>query len=392
MSRNAQRLVTAAFLLFLGLALAATLLREEETYSFFENRTLAPKPVYSAQADGDGSYFSGWERYLSDHAAGRKTLLRLKTRLDLALGRPVVNDVVVTEEALLPYLPERPVDRAAVSRQAGAMADRLAEIQAAVEGYGGYYCYVGVPCQYACREEDYPWYLNNRADLSAWSVQELSRAAAERGVNFLDMGPVFRAQPDPDRLTSAVDNHYSIQGAYLTYRTILERIHAQTELEVPVLGEEDVTISQVPNRYLGSRTRKLLAQEWREDALYRLDPAEAVPFTRYNYGKETYSSLYALPEHPWEDVTYNLYMGGDLAETLIDTGREELPSVLVYGDSFTNALECVMYLSFDKMYSLDLRHYKDMPLEDYIAGTRPQVVVCIRDYESLLDLEANGGG
>ena len=89
MSRNAQRLVTAAFLLFLGLALAATLLREEETYSFFENRTLAQKPVYSAQADGDGSYFSGWERYLSDHAAGRNTLLRLKTQLDLALGRPV---------------------------------------------------------------------------------------------------------------------------------------------------------------------------------------------------------------------------------------------------------------------------------------------------------------
>ena len=102
--------------------------------------------------------------------------------------------------------------------------------------------------------------------------------------------------------------------------------------------------------------------------------------------------MYAMPGNEWQDVTYNLYMGGDIAETVIDTNREDLPSILIYGDSFTNALECITYLSFDKMYSLDLRHYQDMTIEEYIAMTQPDVVVCIRDYESLLEIAFNGGG
>ena len=90
-------------------------------------------------------------------------------------------------------------------------------------------------------------------------------------------------------------------------------------------------------------------------------------------------------------LTYDFYMGGDVPETVIDTGRKDLPSILIYGDSMTNAVECVMYLSFDKMYSLDLRHYHDMSLTDYIKLVKPDVVVCIRDPEVLLLQEANGG-
>ena len=91
-------------------------------------------------------------------------------------------------------------------------------------------------------------------------------------------------------------------------------------------------------------------------------------------------------------LTYNLFMGGVIANTVIDTHREELPSILIYGDSFTNAMECVAYLSFDEMHSLDLRHYHEMSLEGYIQKFQPDVVVCIRDYEVLLEVGNNGGG
>lgn len=90
-------------------------------------------------------------------------------------------------------------------------------------------------------------------------------------------------------------------------------------------------------------------------------------------------------------VTYSLYMGGDYANTVIDTGREELPSILIYGDSFTNAVECIAYLSFDEMHSLDLRYYKEMSLDEYIQTVQPDIVVCIRDYEELLIRTQNGG-
>ena len=122
-----------------------------------------------------------------------------------------------------------------------------------------------------------------------------------------------------------------------------------------------------------------------------IHPWEWVPFPRSDGGEESRSSVYALPYNPWDQLTYNLYMGGDLTESFIDTHRPELPSVLIYGDSFTNAMECVLYLSFGKMYSLDMRHYEGMSLTDYIQMVKPDVVLCVRDTYTLLDPSDNGG-
>ena len=78
-------------------------------------------------------------------------------------------------------------------------------------------------------------------------------------------------------------------------------------------------------------------------------------------------------------MTYNLYMGGDHGETIIRTDRPELPSALVFGDSFTNALETVLYASFNETRSLDLRHYTERSLREYIEDYRPDVVICVRN-------------
>lgn len=90
-------------------------------------------------------------------------------------------------------------------------------------------------------------------------------------------------------------------------------------------------------------------------------------------------------------VYYGLYMGGDIAETCIRTDRSSLPTALIFGDSFTNAVESLAYYSFDEMRSVDLRHYKTQSISDYIAAYQPDVVICIRDYEALLSRSDNGG-
>ena len=383
--------VSVCFLVFLTVAAAVTAGREKLDYSYYENRALASRPEYTAQADGDGSYVNQWERYLTDHAALRNTLLRVKTQADLALHRPVVNEVVPRDGILLPYLPAVQAQESTVAAQAAEMADNLQRIQSAATGYGGYYCYVHVPCQYAYYPDRYPDYLENNETLSRWSVEYLSRALEERDVPFLDVAAAFREMGEPDEYASRVDNHYSMQGAFAAYQLVLEKINADTGLEIPILREEDVTFEALPNPYLGSRERKLLSCVRLNEPLYVLRPNQEIPFTRVNSGGEEAAAVYAIPPEPWQEITYNLYMGGDMARTHIDTGREDLPSILIYGDSFTNAMECVLYLSFDEMYSLDLRHYHEKPITDFIREVQPDVVICVRDTENLLTLWDNGG-
>lgn len=391
MKRIAERLMAVCFLGFLAAGLAACLLREPQDVSFWENRMLASLPQPAPQSVGDGGYFTQMERYLADHAPLRSTLLKLKTRCDLALGRPVVNDVVIAQDSLLPFLPYLVDDQADIDRWAGLMADNLADINAAVTQYGGYFCYAVVPCQSVSRADEYPWYLNNEARRSRMKSASMARAMEERGVPFLDVEAALAQAGGSAQYASRVDNHYTMEGAFAAYQLILEKAAADTGLSFPILTMDDFTLETLPNDYLGSRERKLLDLERREERLSVLLPKEPVPFTRLDNGEPAEASVYRLPASADEAVDYGLYMGGDIAHTVIDTGRDELPSILIYGDSFTNPVECLAYLSFDETHSLDLRHYHEMGLVDYIRQFRPELVVCVRDYDFMMAMDGNGG-
>lgn len=392
MKRIAHWFMAVCFVGFLGAGLAASLLRSPQDFSFWENRMLASLPEPAPQSVGDGGYFTQLERYLADHAPLRSTLLRFKTRWDLALGRPVVNDVVVTSGSLLPFLPYMADDEQDIAHWAALMADNLADINAAVTEYGGYFCYAVVPCQSVSLADEYPWFLNSQARRSQMKAAAMAQAMAERGVPYLDVEAVLAQSGGSAQYASRVDNHYTMEGAFAAYRLILEKAAADTGLRFPILGPDGFRHEILPNEYIGSRERKLLNLERREEQLSILLPNEPVPFTRADNGVTVDPVVYRLPSGGDEAVDYSLYMGGDIARTVIDTGRDNLPSILIYGDSFTNPVECLAYLSFDETHSLDLRHYHDMGLLDYIRQFRPDIVVCIRDYDFMMATDGNGGG
>ena len=392
LERVLEILFIAGFFLFLVAATFLTYQSRNETYSYFENRMLAAKPQYSREAVLDGSYFSALEKYLSDHAAGRIAMSRLKAILDQALGRPVVNDVVVQEDILLPWNDYESLWEEGIAASAEQMSENLASVRDLTESYGGKYYYVAVPCQYVYYEDRYPSYLNNREEFTRMSMAYLKPALEEKGISYLDMKEVFDQLGHRDEYYSHVDNHYSIFGAYETYRAIIERLRADGE-DLPMLEATDFSYVELDPPYLGSRIRKMLDTWHTEERLSILQLNDPIPFTRTDNGVQTSSTVYALPGETDEWVTYNLYMGGDVGNTVIDTGREELPSILVYGDSFTNAAECILYWSFDEMHSIDLRNYSgERSLGEYIQQFQPDYVVCIRDYESLLSQDGNGVG
>ena len=281
-------------------------------------------------------------------------------------------------------------DPAGITAQAEHMAEELAHLRDVVEEYGGHFCYAAVPGQYAYYPDAYPDFLNNREAYTALEVPALTHAMAERGMDLLDMGPVLDTAGNPREYYSMADYHYQFGGAYLTYRAILERLSAELGTELTILDGNSLAVETLPNPYLGSRGRKLFGLEDCGEHLTIGLPRAPVPFTRTDNGTETAPTVYALPATGTEGVLYSLYMGGDVGETVIETNRPDLPSILIYGDSFTNPVECLAYYSFDEMRSIDLRHYREMPLADYIRLHQPDIVVGIRDYEALLSTDYNG--
>lgn len=385
----------AMALLFSGTLLvlmAATVLLPKERYSYYENRNLSAFPEISAETVLSGQAFGDLETLFCDYAAWRTPALKTVTWCDLnVFHRPVVNETVVTDDALLEQLYTMPDTADDILRKAGDVAADNAALRDQIEAYGGHYCYVAVPCQYAYYEDEYPSYLENRSAYTAAERAALSNAMTAQGLTYVDMGPVFDSLGHLPAFSSKVDNHYGLLGAYETYRAAVQALNDAYGLALSFPEEgADVTFSALPNPYMGSRTRKLLGLRGNEEKLLTAAFREDISFTRFDNGGEVAATVYALPATDTEPLTYELYMGGDIAETVIRTDRPALPSVLIFGDSFTNPVESLAYYSFNELRSIDLRHYTAQSLRDYIDVYRPDVVLCVRDYQSLLSREYNG--
>jgi len=260
--------------------------------------------------------------------------------------------------------------------KAAPIAADFGKLNAHIEACGGEFTYVGFPEQRVYFEDAFPSYMNGHKQEAEAADTIFAEALAAEGVNFLDMRQVYAAQGDPAEYYSAVDHHYNYYGAYAAYRAILDKL-AGDGWELSVVTEEDVEFVALPNPYIGSRNRKLYNLWPNSDQAIISVQKEPVPFTRTDNGQPSEKPLFVTPTTEELPATYNMYMGGDFAETVLETNRPELPDALIFGDSFTNALETMLYTAFDETRILDLRHYTEMSLKDYITEHQPEIVLCI---------------
>lgn len=373
-----SKLLSFVFLAGLLAVMLLTLFSPKQTVSFYENRQLAPAPQVTVSGILDGSTFAQTDAWVSDHLAYRNRLLAGSARLQLLCHAPVINGVVISGDTLLPYYgrPLDDYDHEAMSFE----LDLLEQVQDACQQRGIVFLYVAIPEQSSAFRDRYPSWLSPSAYRDGRMKQDFFDGLARRGVEYLDMTPVLSR--DYDAYYPKTDHHYNLLGAQETYRQILLQLQ-ERGLDV---SEAALTLSPVQTPLLGSRARKLLGQFPSGDRLYTAIPDLPVAFTRQDNGRDVPAAVFDESQ----SHLYTYYMGGDQAETRICTNRPDLPDVLVVGDSFTNALESMLYLSFDEMRSLDFRYYTGQSIFDYLDSYQPDALILVRDDLSLIQTQGNG--
>lgn len=385
---------TVFLLFFLGTMVAFpvwTLLCEKNDFSSYENRALAEKPQISVHQLLDGSFFSEVETFLSDHLAWRNELLTVSTWVDYTLTKKrVVNDQVIAGDVLLPYQGFSRWDLGYIQEQSQEMGNRLARLNEQITSYGGYFLYVGIPEQFSYFRDSYPDYMDNRAWVLEPIQAAFTNALAQRSVPFLDVSLIYDELDRPAAYYSKIDHHYTYSGMLCAYGAIMERINTDTSLHLSYVKEDDLTLSVLPNPYLGSRSRRLCGLWESEERVVIGELKEPIAFTRIDNGETVPSTLYTLPATDTQPIGFTTYMGGDISETILQTNRPELPNALIFGDSFTDPLETLFWSSFNETRSLDLRGYTSKSLTDYVAAYRPDVVICVRDDTMYTNPDGNG--
>lgn len=391
MKKSAERIFAICFCLFLFVVLGVTVHNNGKTVSYYENRQLARAPEFSKERLLSGKYFSEWESWLTDHAAGRNTLLKANTWLRLnMLRQPVVSNVIVDSRAMLRYNDYGTWDTSYLYARADEIGESVLSLEQYIEEYGGSFYYLGIPDQSTYFTGYYPDYLENRAWNVAAVRDSFAQALNKRGIRYLDLSGVYDQLGHPDELYTMTDHHYSIYGAWTAYRAVMERINAEQGWNLSILGREDLDWTTLPNPFLGSHARKLFGLRTLGERLTVAIPKDPVAFTREDNGAPVNASVLDLPASADAVVTYGVFMGGDQAETVLRTDRPELPDLLVFGDSFTNAMETLLYTGFDETRSIDLRYYSEKTLRDYIADYQPDIVICVRDDTAFFSQTGNG--
>jgi hypothetical protein len=332
-----------------------------------------------------GEYFAAWESWFSDHVFRRDSWLKSYVWWESKLlRRVVVNDVVLGDEVLLPYFPAVYTPPPEPAKDAAAMADSLARLQAEIAAYGGQFLYLVPPEQYSLFRDDYPAYLNDNSARLEAARQVFFTALEREQVPYIELRPLLLAAEDYRQYYFSGDHHYNLRGAFYAYQLLCERLPGLTA------HAGEFRFQELPNPFYGSRCRKLYGVSAISDSLLVYDTDNAPRFTRFDNGEQVAATVFALPQTETERLQYTLYMGGDIAETVIETNRPELPDILLFGDSFTNALETFLYLSADTFRSVDLRYYQQMSLTEYVKLYQPDIVICMRDDNSILLSEGNG--
>ena len=346
-NRIRARIISFGFagLLVLLLLLSAAL--PDRTFSENENRSLTARPAPTMETVASGKFMRQFESWASDQIVCRDGWVAAKTRTDMAALRKDNGRVYFGREGYLfqiETLDEQQLDKnigyvEAFFRQA---KEKRPQMRTSM---------IAAPTS----AEVVPSLLPRYAPVPD------ERAAAERigrrlGADFCDVLPAL-LENSQSYLYYRTDHHWTTLGAYFAYA-------AWSAAPPPAAAYKVTTVA---DDFYGTAFSKA-GVKGPADRIDRFDLAAAgsVSWTMQVWeGKEAtvFRDLYDEAYLTGKDK-YGYFLGGNHPLTVIERQTQEPPrTILVLKDSYANCFIPFLTAEYDRIVAVDLRYYKQSPLE-----------------------------
>ncbi len=327
---------------------------------------------------------------MSDHFFMRNRWIKAYTYLNLnIIKKSRVNNIVIGNDGVL--LPFYSFDKKTyideLKPDIAKMGEQLKNLDNRIKGYGGEFYFVGVPEQSSFLRDKYPSFHLNNDDYFSNIEKLMFSTLKEKAVKYINMNEIYKNKSRD--FYSKIDHHYTFEGAFTLYYETLKMLKRDGVARVQdPLEKDEMDIITLTNKFSGSRNRQLYHLYPVTEKLQIGYPKSKIPYEMVSEGSPD-PDFYKLGSST-DMLNYGVYMGWDYAETNIKTNRPELPNLLIFGDSFTNAVEPLFYYNFNETRILDLRHYEECSLYEYIDKFRPDVTLMIRDDLNYISFVGNG--
>lgn len=352
-------------------------LEPDEKRSMTENRALTQYEAPTLETVLDGSWFAHLETYSKDQFFARGVSLRWFNRFLDSLHVRERNGYVLGKDGFVMsvnvfYTATGTLESAKSYGEPQAAA--MGALQQAADPYGGKVIYINIPHKVELYPEKYPPIYNSAELVNSIRRDSIVDKAKRAGVNVIETYDMLESHKD-EYIYYATDHHWSIRGAYYTYQLLLDRINGMEDgqpLQYPAFDELNIVVH--PDRMVGSYLKKLGDSGMVDvDYMEYAFPYDMPEYTRYDNGTLSKRALCDTG-----NPNYIAFMGGDFGNTVIETGREELPDILYIGCSYSNPLEMMSVYNFNRVESIDPRHWSGS-LCQYVKESQPDYIVIVRD-------------
>lgn len=384
MLKNRISLLLALFLvLTLGVSIASALKPDVE-YSFMENRTMAYFAGPRIPGIWSGEYFSDYETYCLDQVVGRDQMILANSRIQRMLGKKEFNNVCIGRDGCLLDVRRELTDAKAQEIMASAedainaQLDTLNLVKSYTDTYGGHLYYVDIypRSDYFAGMYSFPQDGYTKLDDNIRNMR--IDAYKKAGFNTVDASDDFCSRPD-EKLYYYTDCHYSFKGAYYLYQKFLEELRNNGNVDLEYPQWDDMTLVSYQEPFEGSYMHMIGDQsfEYNDRLEYAIPDDYPTTYDRYESGEPSVEPIFRdLRDDGFTE--YN-FMDGIKANTIIDTHRDDLPSILVLGNSFSQAFETLSVYDFGVVHGINPNLY-DGSICAYIREHQPDYVVMLGDW------------
>ena len=318
---------------------AATLAMPKQTFSENENRVLASMPEFSLSSLWDGSFRTGFEAWFADHFAGRDTWSALHHLVQTAAGRKDSGGVYLGKEDHLFLIPTAP--------EAENVKNLTEAINAFTQAYGELNHYFAVAPNAIWTQRDL---LPANTEAPDQQVQLESFTNDLENVNIVDLCAMLSPRRD-EYIYYLTDHHWTTLGAKYAFDAIAAKMDLRN------LAEKYDTYV-VSEQFEGTLASKSGIHNVRDTIEIRVPKTDIEYYVYYADSGESAGSMYQRSYLDTKDQ-YAVFFGGNHAlvqiRTTADTGRR----LLVFKDSYANAVMQFLYPYFDEIIMVDPRYYYD---------------------------------
>jgi len=250
----ADRVLTIVFLAFVTLPLVGTLWGWD-LYEVQENRRPTPFPDLATTTLADLP--DGFDAYYRDHFGFRNFFIRRWNRLQRRLDKNLLRRVIEGQDQWLYY--DRPDLILDYLGRLETTNEDLEYWRSAIEGRQSWladrgirYLFAVAPSKWSIYPEMLPEELRAAARATRLDLL-MEYMAAHSEVRVLDIRPAMRAGKDWKTLYLSNDTHWNGYGAFIAYRTVVDRLREQLpELDPPL---ELSACRVVPSPHYGDLAR-----------------------------------------------------------------------------------------------------------------------------------------